>query len=373
MEGCCDKMFNELVKKKTNRVEWLDNAKGIGIILVIIGHSLITKIKSDYYIADWLFRYIYSFHMSFFLFISGVIFSNAKERYFTYNASDYLKKKFRSLLVPYFSYSLIIFFLFYSLKIVGGGKIASVLSGSSLSCEEPIKLLFYMMLGVNEQCSHLWYIYALFILEVVSYFVERNHKNGNIYMLMLFVCMYGIKTAQNIGAIYEYSLMKSELFYNLMNNGMFFCIGSCIGKNTIEKITKYKVINVVFIFSLLIESLLIRINAEKCTPLFYVLFRIILVVNKSAILIGICRCCINYIKNNSLVRVIGNNSMAIYMLHQPIMCTCLGIVAYQFFKFPVYVAIFVMIVISINLPILITWLMGKNNMLKKIRTIILGR
>lgn len=121
-EGYRDKMLNEMKKKEATRIEWLDNAKGIGIILVVIGHSLITKIKSDYFIADWAFRYIYSFHMAFFLFISGVIFSNAKERYFTYNTLDYLKKKFRSLLVPYFSYSLIIFFLFYVLKLVGGGQ-----------------------------------------------------------------------------------------------------------------------------------------------------------------------------------------------------------------------------------------------------------
>lgn len=122
-EGYRDKMLNEMIKKEATRIEWLDNAKGIGIILVVIGHSLITKIKSDYFIADWAFRYIYSFHMAFFLFISGVIFSNAKERYFTYNTLDYIKKKFRSLLVPYFSYSLIIFFLFFVLKLVGGANL----------------------------------------------------------------------------------------------------------------------------------------------------------------------------------------------------------------------------------------------------------
>ena len=73
-EGYRDKMLNEMIKKEATRIEWLDNAKGIGIILVVIGHSLITKIKSDYFIADWAFRYIYSFHMAFFLFILKVRF-----------------------------------------------------------------------------------------------------------------------------------------------------------------------------------------------------------------------------------------------------------------------------------------------------------
>lgn len=44
-EGYRDKMLNEM-KKEATRIEWLDNAKGIGIILVVIGHSLITKIKA---------------------------------------------------------------------------------------------------------------------------------------------------------------------------------------------------------------------------------------------------------------------------------------------------------------------------------------
>lgn len=339
---------------------------------MVIGHSLITKIKSDYFIADWAFRYIYSFHMAFFLFISGVIFSNAKERYFTYNTLDYLKKKFRSLLVPYFSYSLIIFFLFFVIKLVGG-KLASILSGSPLACEHPIELLSHMIFGVNEQCNHLWYIYALFMLEVVSYLVEKNHKYGSICMLFLFACLYGIKTAQNIGVIYEYQILKSELFYNLMNNGLFFCIGSCAGKNAVEKITKHKVVDVVFVFALFIENFLIGVNSDNCVPLFYVAFRVILVVNKSIIIFGLCRFCIEHIKKNSVVGFMGNNSMAIYMLHQPIMCTCLGILLYQFLKLPVYMAMIVMIVISINLPILIAWVMGKNNILKKTRSIILGR
>ena len=46
------------------RIEWVDISKGIAIILMIIGHSGI-----PHFLNNW----IYSFHMPFFFFISGVL------------------------------------------------------------------------------------------------------------------------------------------------------------------------------------------------------------------------------------------------------------------------------------------------------------
>lgn len=48
------------------RIEYLDYAKGIGIILVVLGHILI---KGNIKI------YIYSFHMPLFFIISGYLFN----------------------------------------------------------------------------------------------------------------------------------------------------------------------------------------------------------------------------------------------------------------------------------------------------------
>uniref|UniRef100_UPI001C2F5592 acyltransferase family protein n=1 Tax=Micrococcus sp. GbtcB5 TaxID=2824750 RepID=UPI001C2F5592 len=54
----------------TNRVEWIDTAKGMGIFLVILGHtgSLGGRITN----------YIYSYHMPLFFFLSGYLFSVGK-------------------------------------------------------------------------------------------------------------------------------------------------------------------------------------------------------------------------------------------------------------------------------------------------------
>ena len=51
----------------SHRIEYLDIAKGIGMILVYIGHC---RIPGD----NPLFQWIYSFHMPLFFFISGLLF-----------------------------------------------------------------------------------------------------------------------------------------------------------------------------------------------------------------------------------------------------------------------------------------------------------
>lgn len=54
---------------RKNRDEFLDIAKGIAIILVVIGHTL----QSGNFDDKWGFRVIYSFHMPLFVFLSGAV------------------------------------------------------------------------------------------------------------------------------------------------------------------------------------------------------------------------------------------------------------------------------------------------------------
>ena len=81
-------------KMTKERIEWIDIAKSIGILLVVFGHSAspFTTIK----------RYIFWFHMPFFFFLSGYLY---KARY---NYWMYFKRKFLHLLVPYISFLILL-------------------------------------------------------------------------------------------------------------------------------------------------------------------------------------------------------------------------------------------------------------------------
>lgn len=75
-----------------------DIAKGIGIFLMVIGHCGIPQ-----FLRIW----IYSFHMPLFFFISGYFYTRNK-----YKATIFIKKRIRTLVVPYFLFLFIIFIWF---------------------------------------------------------------------------------------------------------------------------------------------------------------------------------------------------------------------------------------------------------------------
>ena len=76
------------------RLDYLDVAKGIGILLVIFGHCQLGWIGSVHSL-------IYSFHMPLFFFISGVCFSNK------YTFSTLAVKRFRQIILPTIYFSII--------------------------------------------------------------------------------------------------------------------------------------------------------------------------------------------------------------------------------------------------------------------------
>ena len=75
-----------------NRYEYIDIAKGIGILLVVWAHILL---------VGWTHRFIYAFHMPLFFFISGYLFKSDKYNSF----KDFFKKRFKRLIIPYLIYS----------------------------------------------------------------------------------------------------------------------------------------------------------------------------------------------------------------------------------------------------------------------------
>lgn len=74
------------------RINWIDIARGIGIILVIYGHVLS---------ADSVRHLMYSFHMPLFFFLSGIVFHHKSyETFFSF-----FKKSFKNIMLPYFIFA----------------------------------------------------------------------------------------------------------------------------------------------------------------------------------------------------------------------------------------------------------------------------
>jgi fucose 4-O-acetylase-like acetyltransferase len=87
----------------TNRIQRIDIAKGITILLVVIGHFPIPVL-----LRSW----IYSFHMPLFFLISGMLFQ--KEKYTSFR-QFFIRRNF-SLFFPFIIFSVIIYALTFLIK-----------------------------------------------------------------------------------------------------------------------------------------------------------------------------------------------------------------------------------------------------------------
>ncbi len=125
------------------RKNYIDIAKGIGIILVVLGHL------TDYnqIIRD----FIYSFHRPLFFLLSGA-FAKTDIPF-----REYLKKNLKQLYLPYFS--------FVCLDII----LSLLLKGFTLK-----SLLSFAGFTFNIINRPLWFLFALFVIRTVFYFLDKN-------------------------------------------------------------------------------------------------------------------------------------------------------------------------------------------------------
>ena len=146
-------------------------AKGIGILLVLIGHLQNDIIFSYSPHILSLCSWIFSFHMPLFFIISGMLISCKREE--EKDLKDIVKRKFRSIMIPYFWFSLIyILIVLYSLLIT---KVV------------PLKTLFiqlWYVLGMHGM-NVLWFLPALFASEVLFLFITQRFKGKKAVFMIL--------------------------------------------------------------------------------------------------------------------------------------------------------------------------------------------
>ena len=139
------------------RIHYLDYAKGIAIILVVLGHIFSGgNIKT----------YIYSFHMPLFFIISGYLFNYSNVKSF----KEFINKKIKAYLIPYVTFSIINILGYY------------LLSGLSLIVLRNNLLETIIFCGIGA----LWFLPILFIAETIFMFCKFNNKKI-IYSVLIFI------------------------------------------------------------------------------------------------------------------------------------------------------------------------------------------
>lgn len=126
------------------RLQWVDAAKCVGILMVIFGHNPI----------NFIYRYyVYSFHMPLFFILAGVTFSVRKD------FIGFIRAKFKALMIPYF---------FFAACVLAHFEIMNVACGRDYDIlDEAYHFL------IQDHHSMLWFLVALFLSEIAAYIIIR--------------------------------------------------------------------------------------------------------------------------------------------------------------------------------------------------------
>jgi fucose 4-O-acetylase-like acetyltransferase len=135
--------------------------KGMGILLVVLSHTSIDELTS---------AVLYLFHMPLFFFVSGLLF---RERKYP-RLADLLRRRWQTLILPYFVYSLTTWALWYFVARHYGAD-------ASLHIDPLLPLLGTLYSVANDPwLSHnapLWFLTCLFVVEALYWCLNRGLRS----------------------------------------------------------------------------------------------------------------------------------------------------------------------------------------------------
>ena len=183
------------------RLVWLDDAKTIGIFLVILAH---TQIWSS--VTDW----ISVFRMPLFFFMSGFLFSFQRNP----DRKVFIRKRFYQIVIPYILIN-IITYLFWLL--------VSRHYGVSVGEEDIVwySPITSMLLCNGKEMVHnipLWFLLCLFIVEVIYYILFKRLSQDQRLALTAGFALLGYINYKFIPFILPFSLgtaFVGMIFYSV--------------------------------------------------------------------------------------------------------------------------------------------------------------
>ncbi len=189
------------------RIAWIDNAKAIGIFLVVLGHLPV---------PEYLATYIYSFHMPLFFFLSGLVFKGRES-----TVLAFARTRSRTLLIPYVVFG-VLTYLFWVLIARNVGQDI----GTGIPWYQPLVGMLYSN-GIDDWLIHnvpIWFLTCLLLTELCFYLLSRV-AHGYLQLLAALV------TVATIGYCASYlDLPRFPWGINLITETLvFFGAGYLVG------------------------------------------------------------------------------------------------------------------------------------------------
>lgn len=271
-----------LIENKVNcRFEEIDVMKGIAITLVVLGHVLacfyddfLNRIETMPYNAVVLWKYIYSFHMPLFMFVSGFVVFNPHKKY----SIDQISKRCMSYLIP-----LVVF------GILG-----------SICCREEF--------SIGNVLGQYWYFRTLMIFLLLIFILDnlfrrfvRWKKLSNILVAISFSCVVVSMSLviKNLGGVIDLIIDSSHLNWNFF----YFVVGWLLRRE--DKI--YRLCKQDWILPLCLVFMIVHVVYPKNLYVLFPLAAIVFTLNISCLLANgkFKKKCVDF----------GKSTKDIYILH----------------------------------------------------------
>lgn len=266
---------------------WVDAAKGFGIILVVVGHTVRGLVSSD--IMTWtptsrfVDAWIYAFHMPLFFLLSGLFLFRSMEKLW----GEFAWEKIKTIAYPYFVWSLITL----ALKDVLGEW-----------ANHPYDLgdlpqIFY------QPIDQFWFLYVLFVLSfIVSALLKIEVRPWAILVLaiVLYPGLY-LDFSYGLGILHLTAVMA-----------IYVAIGVVIGSS--RNLQALSGIQVHWLVVAAVVGAIASSLAGWVEPSYRVLFQPVLAVSGVTAVIALSLL-IDKTKVGAAIQFLGRYSLEIYVAH----------------------------------------------------------
>jgi fucose 4-O-acetylase-like acetyltransferase len=268
----------------------IDFLKGILILLVVIGHIL--PISKEFYIIQY-------FHMPLFLAIFGYLIKSEELQ-----EINYLVLRLIRLLVPYFTISVLYYF------------VSHLLYYKDIYDYNTIINFYWIIFVPTISHPHLWFLYSAAIHILLIYFLLNKIEHKKLYYVFIFILC---------GIVINYFVRNGALFELRRSFGWFIFTlwGFLYSKYNKEhyptaswNTKKVKYISMFFVY-IFLTLLKIKVDFPDYALNNPSLISCILFIVNNLLLITIV---LIFIQNASIINIsiinwLGKNTMIIYLLH----------------------------------------------------------
>lgn len=260
------------------RIEWIDIAKAIGIVLVVYGHVILgvhdAGLWGDSLNYELQHSFVYTTHMPLFFFLSGIF----AIKWVTRSPQKAVWQKIKTLLIPY---------------ILWGFIQAGIMQVFSSSTNNGQGLINALKLPITPY-AQFWFLYDLFFVFILYYVLINGLKLSFKWILLIGMVLFLVSP-----------LFKYWELWRIFYHFIFFILGTQMLKlgEWINKINPLISLLVFILVNLLYFYIPVSFVISNLISFFAALSGIVFIISISRYL------------NSSIILYIGRNSIVIYLLH----------------------------------------------------------